>query len=167
MWPQMKTCFLTATVRQVLIIKRVRSSASPRWSQVRGGHSRTRLPAMAVSACRAVARCSGPPDDKTNTPVIYCTESPHFSQYAPHDLHTTLFLSFPVDTSFLIVLCVFSGLVYDSLMQKHQCMCGNTTSHPEHAGRIQSIWSRLQETGLRAHCEVRPPLTPRMQRVQI
>ncbi|KAM7407774.1 hypothetical protein PAMA_003503 [Pampus argenteus] len=46
-----------------------------------------------------------------------------------------------------------TGLVYDSLMQKHQCMCGNTTSHPEHAGRIQSIWSRLQETGLKAHCE--------------
>uniref|UniRef100_A0A673C4R7 histone deacetylase n=1 Tax=Sphaeramia orbicularis TaxID=375764 RepID=A0A673C4R7_9TELE len=38
-------------------------------------------------------------------------------------------------------------------MQKHQCMCGNTNSHPEHAGRIQSIWSRLQETGLRAQCE--------------
>lgn len=47
------------------------------------------------------------------------------------------------------------GLVYDSLMQKHQCMCGNTNNHPEHAGRIQSIWSRLQETGLRAQCEVR------------
>ncbi|XP_026150885.1 histone deacetylase 4-like isoform X2 [Mastacembelus armatus] len=46
-----------------------------------------------------------------------------------------------------------TGLVYDSLMQKHQCMCGNSMSHPEHAGRIQSIWSRLQETGLRAHCE--------------
>nr|XP_046260601.1 histone deacetylase 4 isoform X1 [Scatophagus argus] len=46
-----------------------------------------------------------------------------------------------------------TGLVYDSLMQKHQCICGNTTIHPEHAGRIQSIWSRLQETGLRAHCE--------------
>ncbi|KAG7235140.1 hypothetical protein INR49_025245 [Caranx melampygus] len=46
-----------------------------------------------------------------------------------------------------------TGLVYDSLMQKHQCMCGNTTMHPEHAGRIQSIWSRLQETGLRVHCE--------------
>ncbi|CAF98204.1 unnamed protein product, partial [Tetraodon nigroviridis] len=45
------------------------------------------------------------------------------------------------------------GLVYDSLMQKHQCMCGNTNNHPEHAGRIQSIWSRLQETGLRAQCE--------------
>ncbi|XP_057707915.1 histone deacetylase 4 isoform X2 [Corythoichthys intestinalis] len=46
-----------------------------------------------------------------------------------------------------------TGLVYDSLMQKHQCMCGNTNIHPEHAGRIQSIWSRLQETGLRGHCE--------------
>uniref|UniRef100_A0A3Q3VZ43 Histone deacetylase n=1 Tax=Mola mola TaxID=94237 RepID=A0A3Q3VZ43_MOLML len=46
-----------------------------------------------------------------------------------------------------------TGLVYDSLMQKHQCICGNTTIHPEHAGRIQSIWSRLQETGLRAQCE--------------
>ncbi|XP_034007307.1 histone deacetylase 4-like isoform X3 [Trematomus bernacchii] len=46
-----------------------------------------------------------------------------------------------------------TGLVYDSLMQKHQCMCGNTNSHPEHAGRIQSIWSRLQETGLRSQCE--------------
>ncbi|XP_066543326.1 histone deacetylase 4 isoform X3 [Amia ocellicauda] len=46
-----------------------------------------------------------------------------------------------------------TGLVYDSLMQKHQCMCGNTNTHPEHAGRIQSIWSRLQETGLRGKCE--------------
>uniref|UniRef100_A0A8D3DH87 Histone deacetylase n=1 Tax=Scophthalmus maximus TaxID=52904 RepID=A0A8D3DH87_SCOMX len=52
-----------------------------------------------------------------------------------------------------VSVCVSSGLVYDSLMQKHQCMCGNTNSHPEHAGRIQSIWSRLQETGLRAQCE--------------
>lgn len=50
------------------------------------------------------------------------------------------------------------GLVYDTLMLKHQCTCGNTNSHPEHAGRIQSIWSRLQETGLRGRCEVRPAL---------
>ncbi|XP_043930992.1 histone deacetylase 4 isoform X2 [Protopterus annectens] len=46
-----------------------------------------------------------------------------------------------------------TGLVYDTLMLKHQCICGNTNSHPEHAGRIQSIWSRLQETGLRTKCE--------------
>ncbi|KAM8810656.1 histone deacetylase 9 isoform 3-T3 [Eudromia elegans] len=46
-----------------------------------------------------------------------------------------------------------TGVVYDSLMLKHQCMCGNYTNHPEHAGRIQSIWSRLQETGLLNKCE--------------
>ncbi|KAK1166291.1 histone deacetylase 4-like isoform X1 [Acipenser oxyrinchus oxyrinchus] len=46
-----------------------------------------------------------------------------------------------------------TGLVYDTLMLKHQCMCGNSNTHPEHAGRIQSIWSRLQETGLRNQCE--------------
>ncbi|EPQ02407.1 Histone deacetylase 4 [Myotis brandtii] len=46
-----------------------------------------------------------------------------------------------------------TGLVYDTLMLKHQCTCGNSNSHPEHAGRIQSIWSRLQETGLRGKCE--------------
>lgn len=62
----------------------------------------------------------------------------------------------PWNTCLFIICVYFTGLVYDSLMQKHQCMCGNTTIHPEHAGRIQSIWSRLQETGLKAHCEVRP-----------
>ncbi|XP_076872085.1 histone deacetylase 4-like isoform X2 [Brachyhypopomus gauderio] len=67
--------------------------------------------------------------------------------------------SSPASASFIGVQDVPSkprfttGLVYDSLMQKHQCMCGNTNTHPEHAGRIQSIWSRLQETGLRAQCE--------------
>uniref|UniRef100_A0A8C5U1B7 Histone deacetylase n=1 Tax=Malurus cyaneus samueli TaxID=2593467 RepID=A0A8C5U1B7_9PASS len=35
-----------------------------------------------------------------------------------------------------------TGLVYDTLMLKHQCTCGNTNSHPE-----------LQETGLRGKCE--------------
>lgn len=50
-------------------------------------------------------------------------------------------------------LCV-AGLVYDSVMLKHQCSCGDNSNHPEHAGRIQSIWSRLQERGLRSQCEV-------------
>ena len=55
-------------------------------------------------------------------------------------------------TSFL---CVLSGLAYDTLMLKHNCTCGNNSNHPEHPGRIQSIWSRLQETGLANRCEVR------------
>uniref|UniRef100_A0A7N6A8I1 Histone deacetylase n=1 Tax=Anabas testudineus TaxID=64144 RepID=A0A7N6A8I1_ANATE len=48
---------------------------------------------------------------------------------------------------------LIAGLVYDSLMLKHQCVCGNAHIHPEHAGRVQSIWSRLQETGLLSRCE--------------
>uniref|UniRef100_A0AAY4DHW7 Histone deacetylase n=1 Tax=Denticeps clupeoides TaxID=299321 RepID=A0AAY4DHW7_9TELE len=66
-----------------------------------------------------------------------------------------LILALNVNVNFVCVfVCVkFAGLVYDTLMQKHQCMCGNTNTHPEHAGRIQSIWSRLQETGLRSKCE--------------
>ncbi|XP_067859827.1 histone deacetylase 9-like isoform X3 [Heptranchias perlo] len=46
-----------------------------------------------------------------------------------------------------------TGVVYDAIMLKHQCTCGNYNNHPEHAGRIQSIWSRLQETGLLNVCE--------------
>ncbi|XP_022251824.1 histone deacetylase 4-like isoform X3 [Limulus polyphemus] len=46
-----------------------------------------------------------------------------------------------------------TGLVYDSLMLKHQCICGDNYYHPEHGGRLQSIWARLQETGLVARCE--------------
>ncbi|XP_063090128.1 histone deacetylase 9 isoform X8 [Cavia porcellus] len=49
--------------------------------------------------------------------------------------------------------CSATGIAYDPLMLKHQCICGNSTTHPEHAGRIQSIWSRLQETGLLNKCE--------------
>src|SRR6266516_1147747 len=47
-----------------------------------------------------------------------------------------------------------TGLVYDSLMLKHQCICGDNSHHPEHGGRLQSIWARLQETGLAQRCEV-------------
>ncbi|XP_070566413.1 histone deacetylase 4-like isoform X5 [Ptychodera flava] len=46
-----------------------------------------------------------------------------------------------------------TGLAYDSLMQKHQCTCGNNSLHPEHAGRLQSIWARFQETGIISRCE--------------
>ncbi|XP_067142081.1 histone deacetylase 4-like isoform X2 [Centruroides vittatus] len=46
-----------------------------------------------------------------------------------------------------------TGVAYDSLMLKHQCICGNNSYHPEHGGRLQSIWARLQETGLISRCE--------------
>ncbi|KAG2460781.1 HDAC5 deacetylase, partial [Polypterus senegalus] len=56
-------------------------------------------------------------------------------------------------TAKLIKHVFTTGVVYDTFMLKHQCTCGNTNNHPEHAGRIQSIWSRLQETGLLSRCE--------------
>ncbi|KAA0713018.1 Histone deacetylase 4 [Triplophysa tibetana] len=47
-----------------------------------------------------------------------------------------------------------TGLVYDSQMLKHECDCGDISKHPEHAGRIKSIWSRLHECGLQKQCEL-------------
>lgn len=63
----------------------------------------------------------------------------------------------------IISLTLSAGLVYDTFMLKHQCMCGNTNIHPEHAGRIQSVWSRLQETGLLGRCEVSAPPSGRVE----
>ena len=51
-------------------------------------------------------------------------------------------------------LAFTTGLAYDTLMLKHTCICGNNANHPEHAGRLQSIWARLHETGLVSRCEV-------------
>uniref|UniRef100_A0A8C4SXL0 histone deacetylase n=1 Tax=Erpetoichthys calabaricus TaxID=27687 RepID=A0A8C4SXL0_ERPCA len=62
--------------------------------------------------------------------------------------------SLPMALTLLLVLLLPAGIVYDSQMLKHQCTCGDNSTHPEHAGRIQSIWSRLQERGLRNQCEV-------------
>ncbi|KAG8237535.1 hypothetical protein J437_LFUL017465 [Ladona fulva] len=46
-----------------------------------------------------------------------------------------------------------TGIAFDGLMLKHQCICGDNSTHPEHGGRLQSIWARLQETGLAARCD--------------
>ncbi|BES96155.1 histone deacetylase [Nesidiocoris tenuis] len=47
---------------------------------------------------------------------------------------------------------VTTGLAYDSGMLKHACMCGNNAWHPEHSGRLQSVWARLVETNLSSRC---------------
>ncbi|XP_012285218.1 histone deacetylase 4 isoform X3 [Orussus abietinus] len=47
-----------------------------------------------------------------------------------------------------------TGLAYDPLMLKHACVCGETVrGHPEHGGRLQSVWARLSETGLLQRCD--------------
>uniref|UniRef100_A0ABD2W3X1 Histone deacetylase n=1 Tax=Trichogramma kaykai TaxID=54128 RepID=A0ABD2W3X1_9HYME len=48
---------------------------------------------------------------------------------------------------------ITTGLIYDAIMLKHGCTCGEAVrNHPEHGGRLQSIWARLSETGLMARC---------------
>lgn len=64
-------------------------------------------------------------------------------------------------------MCASTGLAYDLVMVKHQCMCGDNNNHVEHGGRVQSIWvfknsnhvfnqifkARLQEVGLLDICD--------------
>ncbi|KAL5278580.1 HDAC7 family protein [Megaselia abdita] len=45
-----------------------------------------------------------------------------------------------------------TGLAYDNTMLKHACTCGNNSVHPEHSGRLQSVWARLSETDLASRC---------------
>ncbi|XP_044750922.1 histone deacetylase 4 [Coccinella septempunctata] len=59
-----------------------------------------------------------------------------------------------------------TGLAYDNQMLKHTCICGNNIVHPEHAGRLQSIWSRLLETGLVARCDRLRPRKATTQELQ-
>ncbi|KAK9501749.1 hypothetical protein O3M35_012421 [Rhynocoris fuscipes] len=47
---------------------------------------------------------------------------------------------------------VTTGLSFDTGMLKHACMCGENGWHPEHGGRLQSVWARLGETGLTQRC---------------
>ncbi|XP_031625009.1 histone deacetylase 4 isoform X4 [Contarinia nasturtii] len=48
---------------------------------------------------------------------------------------------------------ITTGLSFDNTMLKHSCICGNNSSHPEHSGRLQSVWARLGETGLANRCD--------------
>ncbi|CAG9859580.1 unnamed protein product [Phyllotreta striolata] len=59
-----------------------------------------------------------------------------------------------------------TGLAYDNQMLKHACICGNNAIHPEHAGRLQSIWSRLLETGLVSRCDRLRPRKATPQELQ-
>ncbi|CAH1966571.1 unnamed protein product [Acanthoscelides obtectus] len=59
-----------------------------------------------------------------------------------------------------------TGLAYDNQMLKHACVCGNNALHPEHAGRLQSIWSRLLETGLVSRCDRLRPRKASTQELQ-
>ncbi|GLV38770.1 Histone deacetylase 4 [Carabus blaptoides fortunei] len=59
-----------------------------------------------------------------------------------------------------------TGLAFDNQMLKHACICGNNANHPEHAGRLQSIWARLLETGLVNRCDRLRPRKATVQEIQ-
>ncbi|UMM39058.1 hypothetical protein L5515_016265 [Caenorhabditis briggsae] len=46
-----------------------------------------------------------------------------------------------------------TGLGYDPLMARHECVCSNNSNHVENGERIQRIWSKLTEEGHVAKCE--------------
>lgn len=46
-----------------------------------------------------------------------------------------------------------TGIVYESTMLRHNCSCAQAhQAHPEHSGRMQSIWSRLHERKIVDRC---------------
>ncbi|XP_030566798.1 histone deacetylase 4 isoform X2 [Drosophila novamexicana] len=58
-----------------------------------------------------------------------------------------------VESSGLTHKKITTGLAYDPLMLKHACICGDNAPHPEHSGRLQSVWARLNETDLVKRCD--------------
>lgn len=51
-------------------------------------------------------------------------------------------------------------------MLKHACKCGNNAIHPEHSGRLQSVWARLIETGLARRCDKLRPRKATIEELQ-
>lgn len=54
---------------------------------------------------------------------------------------------------------MLAGLKYSHTQHLFDCICfyyfnrcGDNSRHPEHGGRLQSVWARLLETGLASRC---------------
>ncbi|XP_014323876.1 histone deacetylase 7-like [Xiphophorus maculatus] len=91
---------------------------------------------------------------QSHPPVIRSRSLPPSTSLAPSSHVPTIIPSMSLSSPAKDAKLRFTtGLVYDTQMQKHQCICGDNSRHAEHAGRIQSIWSRLQERGLKSQCE--------------
>uniref|UniRef100_A0A671S0M3 Histone deacetylase 7b n=1 Tax=Sinocyclocheilus anshuiensis TaxID=1608454 RepID=A0A671S0M3_9TELE len=80
----------------------------------------------------------------SHKPLSKSQSAPSFFQH----IHTqTVMITHPI-----IFVCV--GLVFDYQMLKHECDCKDTSFDPGYAGRIMSVWSRLQECGFRNQCKL-------------
>ena len=47
-----------------------------------------------------------------------------------------------------------TGIVYDKIMLKHECTCGNQSNHLETPNRIKSIWNRFKANNIHDECEL-------------
>uniref|UniRef100_A0A8D3A428 histone deacetylase n=1 Tax=Scophthalmus maximus TaxID=52904 RepID=A0A8D3A428_SCOMX len=107
---------------------------------------------------------SGPALIWPHQPLVRARSSPASTSLPPQpNSMPSLSLSNPAAD---VPLRFTTGLVYDSQMQKHQCTCGDNSRHPEHAGRVQSIWSRLHERGLRNQCVSIPSRKATLEELQ-
>ncbi|XP_063766799.1 histone deacetylase 7-like isoform X2 [Eleginops maclovinus] len=140
------------------------STTSSRDSLIEPSHSHSQRQVILRSGLLQDCQ-SGPTLIWPHQPLGRTQSSPPYTSLPPHP-HTTipsLSLSSPGAEG---QLRFTTGLVYDPQMQKHQCTCGDNSHHPEHAGRVQSIWSRLNETGLRSQCERIPSRKATLEELQ-
>ncbi|KAI9521106.1 hypothetical protein NQZ68_010809 [Dissostichus eleginoides] len=140
------------------------STTSSRDSLIEPSHSLSQRQVILRSGLQQDSQ-SGPAFIWPHQPLGRTQSSPAYTSLPPHP-HTaipSLSLSSPAAEA---QLRFTTGLVYDSQMQKHQCTCGDNSRHPEHAGRVQSIWSRLNETGFRSQCERIPSRKATLEELQ-
>ncbi|CAH1789296.1 unnamed protein product [Owenia fusiformis] len=89
-----------------------------------------------------------PPLNRTHSsPIVKFSTTASSTQSQPQTQQSTAEDTTPVTYTYT------TGIAYDNAMLKHQCVCGNNNNHIEHAGRLQSIWARLQESHLVDQCE--------------
>ncbi|KAM3877942.1 histone deacetylase 7-like [Diretmus argenteus] len=133
----------TTSSRESLVEPSLSLSQTLRWERQVIYKTGTQLDSLGVPVLMGAHR-----------PLSRAQSSPASTSLPPPPPSTTGSLSLPSPAAETPVKLRFTtGLVYDTQMQKHQCTCGDNSRHPEHAGRIQSIWSRLHERGLRNQCE--------------
>ncbi|KAH0628979.1 hypothetical protein JD844_010673 [Phrynosoma platyrhinos] len=160
-YQQHHTLFLERLKQQTLLGKRMSKSEKPRLQQIpssedmeaEAGGDLSDLPQSQVEPSPAgtgsketerSSKLGQPQEEHVLQQAQYAWEQQQRIQQ-----HQLLRRQPPADS----LLIPAARIVYDSVMLKHQCSCGDNSNHPEHAGRIQSIWSRLQERGLRNQCE--------------
>uniref|UniRef100_A0AAV2M4Q9 Histone deacetylase n=1 Tax=Knipowitschia caucasica TaxID=637954 RepID=A0AAV2M4Q9_KNICA len=87
------------------------------------------------------------------TEAVHTSQGPCAHQLWSH-LPVIRTQSSPSSTTVNVPLRFTTGLVYDPQMQRHRCRCSDSSRHNERPERTESIWNRLNQSGLRRQCEL-------------